>query len=109
VISTNDFGVEYHGSIVLLAPLSKRAHAWCDEHMHPDALTFADAHVVEPGCIGSILLGIDKAGLTAFEMQHSAACCRSENLPPDVHARCLDYPLDHQQRRMGHERPLSGP
>jgi hypothetical protein len=25
--------VEYHGSIVLLAPVTKRAHAWCGEHM----------------------------------------------------------------------------
>jgi hypothetical protein len=55
--------VEYH-SIVLLAPVSKRAHAWCDEHMDKDALTFSDAYVVAPGYIGRILLGINKAGLS---------------------------------------------
>jgi hypothetical protein len=45
--------VEYHGSIVLLAPVSEKAQAWCDQHMQPDALTFADAYVVEPGYFGA--------------------------------------------------------
>ena len=64
---TNDFRVEYHGSIVLLAPVSEKAQAWCDEHMDKDALTFSDAYVVEPGYIGSILLGIENAGLTVSD------------------------------------------
>jgi hypothetical protein len=67
MISLNDLRVEYHGSILLLRPVSAKAQSWCDEHMDPDALTFSDAYVVAPGYIGGILLGIERAGLTVFD------------------------------------------
>jgi hypothetical protein len=60
---TTDFICENHGSLFLLIPRTAPAKIWIQEHLPPDQLTFADAVVIEPRYVWTILLGLQDDGL----------------------------------------------
>ena len=68
--------MEYHGSIVLVALVSEKAQAWCDQHMQPDALTFADAYVVEPGYFGAFCSASTRPVCPLFEAARKSGTVR---------------------------------
>lgn len=57
-----DFRVSDHGSVVLLAPVSRQAKAWVAEHLPDDAIWWNNAVAVEPRYIGAIVDGIEADG-----------------------------------------------
>ena len=64
-MSTPDFFVANHGSILILHALTATAREWVDENLPSDALTWGvDGTVVEPRYIGDIVDGIRSNGLT---------------------------------------------
>jgi hypothetical protein len=58
-----DFGVENHGTIYLLRPLTERAVTWVNEHLPEDAQWFDDAVAVEHRFIHDIVVGVVTDGL----------------------------------------------
>jgi hypothetical protein len=63
--TTPDFHVQHHLSVALLRPETVAARDWCRESlMIEDALTWANAYVVEPRYLEEILKAIVDGGLT---------------------------------------------
>ena len=62
-MTSNDFTVSDHGSIVLFIPLTPAAREWVQEHIPEDAATFAGGIAVEARCIGDIVDGAIADGL----------------------------------------------
>jgi len=52
-----DFELSGHGSVYLLHPLTRAAHAWVNDHLPADATWFGGAVVVEHRYIGPIIGG----------------------------------------------------
>jgi hypothetical protein len=61
---TTDFICENHGSLFLLIPRSAPAKMWIQEKLPRDHMTFADAVVIEPRYVWTILLGLQDDGLS---------------------------------------------
>lgn len=51
------------GSIVLFAPLTPKARAWCDEHLPEDCPRMGVNYAVERRYAGDIVTGMQEAGL----------------------------------------------
>jgi len=60
-----DILTEYHGSIVLLRPLTSAGKLWLHEHVSIDAMWFGGALACEPRYVEPILQGIADDGLVA--------------------------------------------
>jgi len=58
-----DFEVSGGGSVYLLRPLTRAAHAWVDDHLPDDATWSCGAVVVEHRYIGEIVGGAIDDGL----------------------------------------------
>jgi hypothetical protein len=58
-----DFRVEYHGSIVLVRPLTEEAKAWLNDNVSADSQWMGDALAVEPRYIESLVEGMEGSGL----------------------------------------------
>jgi hypothetical protein len=52
-----DFVVCGHGSVSLLRPITRAAHAWIDEHLPADASWFGGAFAIDQRYIGVIIRG----------------------------------------------------
>jgi hypothetical protein len=61
---TTDFICENDGTLFLLIPCTAPAKIWIEENLPPDHLTFADAVVIEPRYVWTILLGLQDDGLS---------------------------------------------
>ena len=60
-----DFNVANHGSIFLLTPLSKDAHAWIRENVEVEGwMTFGESIAIGHRYIGDIVDGMLDAGFT---------------------------------------------
>lgn len=58
-----DFEVSGGGTVYLLHPLTRAAHAWVEEHLPTDAMRLGDAVVVEHRYIRDIVGGVVRDGL----------------------------------------------
>lgn len=61
--------IEYHGSLLLLRPLTPEMLAWLREHTEPDAQWFYDAVAVEPRYLAPIVEGITEDFQCRVELQ----------------------------------------
>jgi hypothetical protein len=73
-VSTPDFSVANHGSILILHALTDAAREWVDEHIGDDAMTGGrSGRVVEPRYIADIVEGIRAAGLGVTPARRSGS------------------------------------
>ena len=64
-MTTPDFTVDNHGSVLILNALTDAARVWVEQHIAADAMTWGRCGtVVEPRYIGDIMEGIRSDGLS---------------------------------------------
>ena len=61
-----DVELEFHGTIILLRPLSPQATSWIDENIADEAQWFGGALAVEPRYCPNIVAGMIDDGLAVY-------------------------------------------
>lgn len=58
-----DFEIDYHGSILVVRPVTEAAKEWTDISIDPTAQWWGQGFVVEPSYVCNLIVGIEEAGL----------------------------------------------
>lgn len=58
-----DFEIDYHGSILVVRPVTEAAKEWTDISIDPTAQWWGQGFAVEPRFVCNLIAGIEEAGL----------------------------------------------
>ncbi len=59
------FDVDYHGSVVLVRPLTPDVRSWLEEHTDEEAQWFGGALIVEPRYVAPLVSALIEEGYAA--------------------------------------------